>query len=56
MKKFEYKELYNDLGEMLYSNPETIRLLGLDGWELVSVISDEKGVPTIYYFKREIEV
>lgn len=46
MKKFEYVEL-NDLSQ------EQLNEVGLEGWELISVVSVFSGVS--FYFKREIE-
>lgn len=58
MRVFEYKFGVN-LSHDEFDNPETaLNLMGVMGWELVSVVSTVvpagKGQPTLlYFFKRE---
>ena len=59
MKKFEYREhSHKDRLDVLKSNPLYLSsayclLMGLDGWELVTITKSFWGKKT-YYWKREI--
>ncbi len=35
---------------------KTFNLLGLEGWELVFVISSERSVHSTFYFKRKVNL
>ena len=59
MTKWEYKYVnYNTggyPGECFNWGGSTLEELGLEGWELVSVIGNKYGQPSQFYFKRPIE-
>lgn len=60
MKQFEYKieyvpRYYSKPGmEMDSPSSDTLRIMGLKGWELCSVGSQDSTGTKEYYFKREI--
>lgn len=50
MSQWEYQVIRPDKDD--YAGADALRIAGLEGWELVTLIGDGRALPPLLYFKR----